>query len=164
MAPSSPPTTASESDAVAQDPAAPDASRVLVHETLIAIRWGDMDAMGHVNNTAYFRYMEQLRIEWFAALGFAPDPGGQGPVIVDAHCTFVRELVYPGTVLARQFAGEVGRSSWQTWAELRRTDDPGTVYAHGAARCVWVDYPRRRSAPLPAAAREAVLRPWVAPL
>ena len=46
----------------------------------------------------------------------------------------------------------------------RRDDDPDTVYAHGAARCVWVDYPRRRSAPLPAAAREAILRPWHAPL
>ena len=34
----------------------------LVHIERIAIRWGDMDAMGHVNNTVYFRYMEQARI------------------------------------------------------------------------------------------------------
>lgn len=27
------------------------------------IRWGDMDAMGHVNNTVYFRYLESARIE-----------------------------------------------------------------------------------------------------
>ena len=32
------------------------------------IRWGDMDALGHVNNTVYFRYMEQARIEWLYAL------------------------------------------------------------------------------------------------
>ena len=25
---------------------------------VIPIRWGDMDAMGHVNNTIYFRYFE----------------------------------------------------------------------------------------------------------
>ena len=31
------------------------------------IRWGDMDALGHVNNTVYFRYMEQARIEWLHA-------------------------------------------------------------------------------------------------
>ncbi len=30
----------------------------LVHEMIIPIRWGDMDAMGHVNNTLYFRYIE----------------------------------------------------------------------------------------------------------
>ena len=29
----------------------------------IPIRWGDMDAMGHLNNTLYFRYMEIIRIE-----------------------------------------------------------------------------------------------------
>ena len=39
--------------------------RKLVHVERIPIRWGDMDAMGHVNNTVYFRYMEQARIGWF---------------------------------------------------------------------------------------------------
>ena len=137
-----------------------DDAPVLAYEMEIPIRWGDMDAMGHVNNTVYFRYMEQVRISWFDALGFAPDRNGQGPLIVDAACTFVRELVYPGVVLVRQFVGEPGRSSWQTRIEMRRTDDADTVYAHGSARCVWVDYPQRRSAPLPPAAREAILRPW----
>ncbi len=32
--------------------------RKLVHVTTMPIRWGDMDAYGHVNNTVYFRYME----------------------------------------------------------------------------------------------------------
>jgi len=43
-------------------------ARKLVHVERIPIRWGDMDAMGHVNNTVYFRYMEQARISWFDAL------------------------------------------------------------------------------------------------
>ena len=38
--------------------------RLLVHTSRQPIRWGDMDALGHVNNTVYFRYMEQARIEW----------------------------------------------------------------------------------------------------
>ena len=33
----------------------------LVHELVIPIRWGDMDVMGHVNNTTYFRYLETIR-------------------------------------------------------------------------------------------------------
>ena len=36
----------------------------LVHEMRIPVRWGDLDAMGHVNNTIYFRYFEALRIDW----------------------------------------------------------------------------------------------------
>jgi acyl-CoA thioester hydrolase len=136
----------------------PTSARTLVFELPIPIRWGDMDAMGHVNNTVYFRYMEQLRISWFDAMGFRPDPAGEGPIIVNAHCAFVRELVYPGTVLARQYVGAFGRSSVETYAEMARTDDPGTVYAHGGAKIVWVDYPRRKSAPLPEHARAAMLR------
>ena len=29
--------------------------RKLIFTTTLPIRWGDMDAMGHVNNTVYFR-------------------------------------------------------------------------------------------------------------
>ena len=35
----------------------------LVHTLHMPIRWGDMDAMGHVNNTLYFRYLEIARID-----------------------------------------------------------------------------------------------------
>jgi acyl-CoA thioester hydrolase len=38
-----------------------------VYEMRIPMRWGDMDAMGHVNNTLYFRYLETVRIEWMKA-------------------------------------------------------------------------------------------------
>jgi acyl-CoA thioester hydrolase len=134
--------------------------RILVFELEIPIRWGDMDAMGHVNNTVYFRYMEQARISWFDHLGMQPDPAGQGPVIVNAACTFVRQLEYPGTVLARHYVGEIGRSSIMTHVDMLRTDDPGQVYAHGSAKVVWVDFPRQKSAPLPDHIREQVRRPW----
>ena len=42
------------------------AHKKLVHTLQMPIRWGDMDAMGHVNNTLYFRYLETARIAWFA--------------------------------------------------------------------------------------------------
>jgi len=50
------------------------ARRKLVHVERIAIRWGDMDAMGHVNNPAYFRYMEQARTVEVQV--YAGAPGG----------------------------------------------------------------------------------------
>jgi acyl-CoA thioester hydrolase len=138
----------------------PEAPRILVFEMEIPIRWGDMDAMGHVNNTVYFRYMEQARISWFEALGLQPDPLGEGPVIVNAACTFARQLEYPGTVLVRHYVGEPGRSSIMTYADMARTDDPERVYAHGSAKIVWVDFPRQKSAPVPETIRKLMRRPW----
>lgn len=134
--------------------------RTLVYELDMPIRWGDMDAMGHVNNTVYFRYIEQCRIDWFTSMGIDAGPAGVGPVVVNASCEFLRQLEYPGTVRIRQFAGEIGRSSFQTHIEMTRVDDLQTVYATGAARVVWVDFPRKKSVPLPAEIREAITRPW----
>ena len=133
--------------------------RVLVFEIDIPMRWGDMDAMGHVNNTVYFRYLEEARIRWFDSAGFRTDPRSEGPVIVNAHCSFIRELRYPGTVRCRLYAGSAGRSSFETYAVLSRTDDPDTVYAEGGAKVVWVDYRTRRSTPLSEAARSAIATP-----
>lgn len=115
----------------------------------IPIRWGDMDAMGHVNNTVYFRYLETIRIEWMRAIGCQPDPRGEGPVIVNAFCTFHQQLEYPGEVIATLFVSDVGRSSFESWCTLSRSDDPGTVYASGGATTVWVNFPLQKSAPIP---------------
>ena len=56
--------------------------RKLIHITKMPIRWGDMDAYGHVNNTIYFRYMEQARVEWIEDMQVVVRPGGDGPVII----------------------------------------------------------------------------------
>ncbi len=121
----------------------------LTHETVIPIRWGDMDLMGHVNNTVYFRYMEIVRIEWLEKSGARPDPNGVGPVIANAFCNFIRQLEYPGSVLAKHYVANAGRSSFDTFITLERTDDPGTLCAAGGATTVWVDFPRQKSVPLP---------------
>lgn len=132
---------------------------VEVFEMEIPMRWGDMDAMRHVNNTVYFRYLEQLRISWFDAMGIGGHEDPQGPVIVNAHCSFLRELRYPGTVLARMSVGTIGRSSFETMATLSRTDDPDTVYAQGGAKVVWVDRALRKSVPVPDAIRQVLVTP-----
>ena len=125
------------------------AKRKLVHTEIIQIRWGDMDAMGHVNNTVYFRYMEQARIAWFDALGLLRSGTGEGPTIINASCTFLKQLVYPGNVEVKTYLGLPGRSSFETWIELRASYDPDVIYAEGSAKVVWVDHAKGKSAPLP---------------
>ncbi len=126
----------------------PDEKR-LVHEMLIPIRWGDMDAMGHINNTVYFRYMETARIDWVHSLGVAPDPAGEGIVIVNAFCNFIRQFEYPGTVLIKTFVSMPGRSSFDTWVTMARAEQPELICATGGATVVWINAPAKNSAPLP---------------
>ena len=121
----------------------------LVYAMSLPIRWGDMDAMGHVNNAAYFRYLETIRIDWMTSIGAAPNPQGEGVLIVNAFCNFYRQLEYPGDVLLKMYASDPGRSSFESWATIERVDDPGVIYASGGATTVWVDFPKQKSAPLP---------------
>jgi acyl-CoA thioester hydrolase len=121
----------------------------LVHEMTIPIRWGDMDAMNHVNNTIYFRYFETIRLEWCRSLGCMPNPQGLGPVIVNAFCNFHKQLEYPGEVIARHYASNPGRSSFDTYVTMTRSDDAQTLYASGGATMVWVDFPRQQAVALP---------------
>jgi acyl-CoA thioester hydrolase len=123
--------------------------RKLIHTAVLPIRWGDMDAMNHVNNTVYFRYMEQTRIEWFERLGYNTGQNAkEGPVIVNASCTFLVPLVYPGNVEVRMFIGHPGRSSLPTHYELRLQGEE-KLYATGDAKMVWINPASGRSIPLP---------------
>ncbi|MGH8667779.1 MAG: acyl-CoA thioesterase [Burkholderiales bacterium] len=119
----------------------------LVHVESIAIRWGDMDAMGHVNNTLYFRYMEQARIAWFDALVPRQEAWKTtGIVIVNASCNFRSPINYPGTVQVKVFSGAPGGSSVPTFYEL---SVDGKLYAEGAAVVVFIDMQSQKPVRIP---------------
>ncbi len=129
----------------------------LIHTMRIPVRWGDMDALGHVNNTVYFRFAEQARIEWLESLGIADIVAvEEGPVIVNASCTFFRPITYPATVEVRTLIGKPGRSSLPTYYEMRciGNGDDDTLYAEGAAKIVWWNPHTGKSRPLPDFIRE----------
>jgi acyl-CoA thioester hydrolase len=122
-------------------------TRKLVHVERIPIRWGDMDAMGHVNNTVYFRFMEQARIGWFDAL--VPEQEAwksTGIVIANAACNFKKPMTYPGTVEVRIFVGAVGGSSVPTFYEMTVGE---VLYADGEATVVFIDMAKQRAVRIP---------------
>jgi len=128
-----------------------------VHTMRQAIRWGDMDAFGHVNNTVYFRYMESGRIAFLEQAAGDFEIKGEGPVIVTAYCNFIRQLKYPGEIEIRTFAGPAGRSSFEVTHEIRMVDADGNadvVAAEGGGKVVWIDFVAEKSVPLPARVRE----------
>ena len=109
----------------------------LTHEMVIPIRWGDMDAMGHVNNTIYFRYLEIVRIEWLHAASAARPTRRRGP----GDRQRLLQLHPPARVPGRRAgasttSADPGRSSFDTYITLERTDQPGVIHAEGGAKTV----------------------------
>ena len=118
-----------------------------LHRIDVAVRWGDMDALGHVNNIMYFRYFEQARLEWYESLGFAPLAGAQSSMlIVDNHAEYLAPLVCPARLVVRMGGHSPGRSSFVSTYTIVSGE---TLYTRGRARIVWVDTAAGRSTPLP---------------
>ncbi len=128
----------------------------LVYEHLLPIRWGDMDAMGHVNNVSYFRFMETTRIDWFRSMNVQPDASGEGPIIVNAFCNFYKQLVYPGDIRMKMYASDPARSTFETWTTMEMADEPGVIYAAGGATTIWVDFQVQKAVALPEFMRQLV--------
>ena len=110
------------------------------------VRWGDMDALGHVNNCLYFRYFEQTRVAWYASLGIAAGGAREMTVVVDNHAEYLRPLVHPARATVRMAGRDPGRSSFVSTYEL---EAGGELCTRGSAKIVWVDVASGRSTPLP---------------
>jgi acyl-CoA thioester hydrolase len=131
--------------------------RVEVHRSLQSVRWGDMDALGHVNNTLYFRYMEQARLEWLHSfIGHdRPYDEESRPLIVNASCTFFEPIVYPAKLEVVMALGEAGRTSIGSYYQILLQNHR---VAEGEARMVWISRADGRPTPLPETVRALLAR------
>ncbi len=128
------------------------------HWLTIPIRWGDMDAFGHVNNAKYFTYCESARISYFQAIGLGaahnttPD---HGPSLVTATCNFRRQVHYPATLEVGVRAVKIGSTSFplEYGIFLEGTDD---LVADGSSVVVWVDYHAGKSTALPESLKQRI--------
>ena len=128
----------------------------LVFETRIAMRWGDMDALQHLNNANYFRYIETARVDWFGTIGCPPDAQGEGPLIVNAFCNFYHQLKYPGEVLVKLYVSDVARATFESWATLALSHAPEQICAEGGGTTMWVNFAQGKAATLPDRIRRIV--------
>lgn len=114
------------------------------------IRWGDMDALGHVNNIIFFQYCESARIAYFEAIDleqFRERPT-DGPGMVSANLNFRRQLKYPGLVRVTANTTTIGEKSFTLRYTLRDAAD-GAIVAEGDSVCLWVDYAAAKAMRLP---------------
>jgi acyl-CoA thioester hydrolase len=131
----------------------------VVHVAHIDVRWGDLDALGHVNAAKYFTYFEQARAEWMRAHGLSIRTD-QGPVLASTSCAFKRPLFYPDEIRVEISAELPRRSSLVT--RYRVYNGEGTLCAEGEGMVVWFDFERNRPIAFPDDLLGALLQPHAA--
>ena len=127
---------------------------VVMHEVDMSVRWGDMDAYQHVNNTVYFRYMEQCRLEWFAKLGFQTVGVDIVPILVEANCRFIRAVTHPATVRVTIRVTGVGLKIVETTHDIFVGDE---LYATGICKLLWMSRSANKGVALPDEVRARLL-------
>ncbi|MFI5339340.1 MAG: acyl-CoA thioesterase [Candidatus Methylomirabilales bacterium] len=124
----------------------------------VTVRWGDMDAMGHVNNVIYFQYMESARIGYFEMLmgwtGRDEGGGRQGPVVVSQTFNYRVQVYYPAELEVGVRCREIrNRSFVLEYGIFRKGTDE--LVGDGSSVAVWLDYNTNKAIPIPPILRQA---------
>jgi acyl-CoA thioester hydrolase len=123
----------------------------------LPLLWGQMDALGHLNNTAYLRFFEEARIVLFdrADLRAVRAATRVGPILAATSVQFLRPLVHPDTVRVEAGVRTIGRTSFVM--DYRITSlRVGTLSATGDSVVVLYDYERETKVPIPDDLRAAL--------
>ncbi len=116
----------------------------------ITVRWGDMDAYGHVNNATFSTYFETARMKFFEWVRIFDYKEGErhAPAIVSATINYRQQVHYPAELEAGIRCINVGTKSFSLEHHLFRagTDE---VVADGTTVIAWVDYAVGKAVELP---------------
>ena len=96
-----------------------------VYRFEIPVRWGDLDKLNHVNNTVYFRYMEDARMNFAAACGIGVEGSNRDFVLANVSCDFLRPIFWPATVWVDTRLIRLGNTSVEFEAEISVKGEEG---------------------------------------
>ena len=115
-----------------------------------AVVWGDMDSYRHVNNTVYFRYFENARLEYFRRMRWFEyeDETGIGPILSATQARFRKPLTYPDTVSIGARVSAIGLDRI-TFDYVVVSHNLEAVAAEGQGTIVSYDYRNGKKTPLP---------------
>jgi|TARA_Y100001949_G_scaffold175316_1_gene184841 acyl-CoA thioester hydrolase len=117
------------------------------------VRWGDMDALEHVNNTVYFRYLEEARINYFIDSGIRSvvNELGIGFILSYIDCKFKFPVTYPDTIRIETRVTEQQADRF-TLHQTIYSKKHSMIAAEGTSTLVSYDHQKKQKAELPAAA------------
>jgi acyl-CoA thioester hydrolase len=127
-------------------------------EVRFSIHWGEMDALGHVNNARYFTWFESARMALFEHIGL--DTGGVpgvGPILAHTSCDFLAPVTYPAEIAAGTRIARLGTTSFtMQYGVTLLSAEPPRLVARGEGVVVLIDYRTGQKVRIPADLRQAL--------
>ena len=126
--------------------------------TLQRVRFGDLDAMQHMNNVEFMRFFETARIDWFVQALPEHHPGRReafGFIFAECHIRYRAPAFFNDEIRTWIRPVEMKRSSIRLEFEMRVESDDRLV-ADGWGALVGYDYGAGKAQPLPDDVRERI--------
>lgn len=124
----------------------------VIYQQVVA--WGDMDALGHVNNVMYYRYIESARIHYMDQIRMMQQ--SFSTVVASNQCKYMRPAFYPDTlkigVRVEEIRNSAFRMHYLLWSEQQQA-----VVASAEAIMVCVNSESMQKMPLPESIRQRIL-------
>ncbi len=66
----------------------------------IKVDWADLDLFGHVNNVAFFKYIQSARVNYCESIGLTSlnDTDALSFMVASSQCNFKKPLIYPNDI------------------------------------------------------------------
>ncbi|MCD5323217.1 MULTISPECIES: acyl-CoA thioesterase [Pontibacillus] len=122
-----------------------------MHQHKVIVRFCETDLLGHVNNSNYFVYFEDARIQFFydAAI-FNND---QNYVLASAKCDFIKQAYFRQVLVIETKITRIGNSSFTAQQEIY-DDETKELIARGETVIVSFNVETEKSHPLSNSIRE----------
>lgn len=123
----------------------------------IAVRFRDLDSMGHVNNAVYFTYVEAARTEYLMKVAGIAKMEDIDWIVASASLNFRKAASYGDSLEVRVRPSKIGRTSYTLDYEIWDAKTRELV-ADGETVIVSFDYKRGEKKPIETATREKLER------
>jgi acyl-CoA thioester hydrolase len=123
----------------------------------LGVRWRDLDAFNHVNNSNFLTYLEEARLQWLQHVRdwFSEDAM---PVLAASELHYRRPIPWPASLHIELRCTRLGTSSMTIGHRIVDADDTSRVYCDGHVVMVWMNPATGKAMPLPATIRAAAGR------
>lgn len=120
-----------------------------MEETIkVKVRFCETDALGHVNNTSYFIYFEEARVQFFEKMGQSMNSDSWPFILASASCDFLSQAYFNQELVIATTISKVGGKSFSLEHLVEDAKD-GKAVAKGKASIVFYNFTHQKSEDIP---------------
>lgn len=127
------------------------------YKTPIAIRFSDIDAVGHVNNAVYLTYFEVARMNYWREV-IHWDLLKNGVIVGRSEVNYLKPITLDDEIVCYVRTTRIGNSSFDVMHILVKITANGEeICTTGKTVCISYDYAANKSIPIPSTERQKMI-------